>query len=506
MKKMVLFSFLIFSLFFSKELFSYELGIVTMFRDEANYLKEWIEYHRMLGVDHFLLYNDRSQDNWSEVLEPYINSNLVEVISWDKNESTPLFPVWQIMAYKDGLRRSEGNTKWLAFIDIDEFILPKKNKTILECLNQYFPSASGVYICWRNFGTGGVYLAPDEPILTQLTSCSDPFHPSNASGKSIVKVDEVLIDQIWFPHHLVLKEGGQYYNGSGEPLYFNGGDLQVSPTHTSDFFQVNHYPMRDENYYKNVRLSKAISIDYNNLALVLENYQSFNSTHDYQIIEFLKTEHPTMYYNFWMDSISFYSQAAQDKFVYTLLYELLGKQDKGYYLEIGAAEPININNSYFFEKHLQWIGISIDNSDNFQKDWSVFRTNPLLTEDAIQANYSKILQNFPREIDYLSLDIDGYYDVVLQKMPFNDHIFKVITIEHDFYRFGEIYRKKEREILEAQGYYLLCANVMHDGFAFEDWWIHPSAFPPNVLSALISLDLQEKECTQLIEIIQTLRG
>ena len=75
-----------------QSLYAYELGIVTMFRNEANYLKEWIEYHHMLGVDHFLLYNDRSVDHWAEVLEPYISSNLVEVIEWSALPGTAIFP------------------------------------------------------------------------------------------------------------------------------------------------------------------------------------------------------------------------------------------------------------------------------------------------------------------------------------------------------------------------------------------------------------------------------
>jgi hypothetical protein len=280
-------------------LFSYELGILTLFRNEANYLKEWVEYHHMLGVDHFLLYNDRSDDNWAEVLAPYINSNLVEVIDWHKDEFTPLFPTWQVMAYQDGLRRSKGNTKWLAFIDIDEFILPKKNGSLLACLNQFFPSASGVYVCWRNFGTGGVYIDPGQPILTRLTRSSDPYHPKNASGKSIVKVDDVLVDQIWSPHQHVLREGAQYYNGSGQPLYFRGGDLLVDPQHTSDHIQINHYVMRDENFYQKVRLPKAISKEYGELSLLQEHYQSFNHMHNNQMIKFLRNMHPDMYKTFW---------------------------------------------------------------------------------------------------------------------------------------------------------------------------------------------------------------
>ncbi len=61
------------------QLIGYELGIASQFRDEAPYLKEWVEYHRMVGVDHFWLYNNSSIDNWEEVLQPYIDEGLVEV-------------------------------------------------------------------------------------------------------------------------------------------------------------------------------------------------------------------------------------------------------------------------------------------------------------------------------------------------------------------------------------------------------------------------------------------
>ncbi len=303
MKKKCFLSFLLLILVISEGLFSYELGVLTLFRNEANYLKEWIEYHHMLGVDHFLLYNDRSDDNWAEVLDPYIKSGLVEVIKWHKDEMTSLFPTWQTMAYQDGLRRSQGNTKWLAFIDVDEFILPKKNVTILQCLKEFYPEASGVYVCWRNFGTGGVYIDPGKPILTRLRASSEIFHPKNASGKSIVKVDDVVIDQIWSPHHHVLREGAQYYNGSGRPLYFKEVYLQVDPQHTSDYIQINHYAMRDENFYHNVRLPKTNQQTRGEHQLELhvleEQYQSFNATTDEQMIEFLKKKHPRMYRKFW---------------------------------------------------------------------------------------------------------------------------------------------------------------------------------------------------------------
>ncbi|MFZ4673615.1 MAG: hypothetical protein ACOYL1_04660 [Chlamydiia bacterium] len=203
-----------------------------------------------------------------------------------------------------------------------------------------------------------------------------------------------------------------------------------------------------------------------------------------------------------IDEGDFYSQVSQDKFVYSILYGLLGKQDKGYYLEIGAGEPIHINNSYFFEKNLHWDGVSIDISENLAERWYAARKNLLLSEDATQSDYSAILRSFPRVIDYLSLDVDGSYDVVLEKLVRAKHIFKVITIEHDFYRYGDLYRQKERKILTGLGYHLLCSDVSQNGCAFEDWWIHPDFFPSEILSQLASLDLRAKNYIQIMQVIR----
>lgn len=200
------------------------------------------------------------------------------------------------------------------------------------------------------------------------------------------------------------------------------------------------------------------------------------------------------------------SQASQDQFVYLLLYEVLKKSDSGYYLEIGAGHPITMNNSYFFEKTFQWKGISIDISNDHNQMWHSIRKNPLLVEDAMQSDYSAILKKFPQVVDYLSLDVDTCYDLVLKRIPFDEHVFKIITIEHDFYRYGDLYRNEERRILISLGYHLLCPDVtiFYNGMdsIFEDWWIHPSAFPANVFTMLSSLDLNGKNHGQIISTIR----
>ena len=86
----------------------------------------------------------------------------------------------------------------------------------------------------------------------------------------------------------------------------------------------------------------------------------------------------------------------------------------------------------------------------------------------------------------------------------SNRIFKVITIEHDAYRYGDLYRNSEREILAALGYYLLCPDVSNDGYPYEDWWIHPDFFPSSLFQKLTSLDLKSKDYMDVIKNIKVL--
>lgn len=200
----------------------------------------------------------------------------------------------------------------------------------------------------------------------------------------------------------------------------------------------------------------------------------------------------------------YFSQASQDQFVDLLRKKFLDRTDCGYYLEIGSGHPVDINNTYLFENEYGWKGVSIDIDSVFLEQWHRLRTNPLLTIDAITADYEDILSSFPKVIDYLSLDIDTHYDTVLRKIPFDRHVFKIITIEHDYWRYIDRYRDAERGFLQSQGYYLLCPDVwLHSQAYFEDWWIHPDCFPEEMITALKQLDLKGKKHSDLLDILKT---
>jgi len=165
----------------------------------------------------------------------------------------------------------------------------------------------------------------------------------------------------------------------------------------------------------------------------------------------------------------YYSQCAQDAFV----DKILNYQTTGFFIDIGANHPIEKNNSYFFES-VGWNGLCFDQHEIAK--FSEIRKSKLILGDARCHDYNKLFaeENVPSIIDYLSIDVDEYTLTVLEKIPFQSYRYKVITIEHDWYRFGDSLRIEQRRILNESGYYLLCADVDGDNNTFfEDWWINP---------------------------------
>ena len=67
--------------------YEFSLVVITLFKNNAPYLAEWLEFHHMLGVQRFVLYNHDSSDHYLDVLAPYLASGTVEL-----RHASSLFP------------------------------------------------------------------------------------------------------------------------------------------------------------------------------------------------------------------------------------------------------------------------------------------------------------------------------------------------------------------------------------------------------------------------------
>lgn len=176
--------------------------------------------------------------------------------------------------------------------------------------------------------------------------------------------------------------------------------------------------------------------------------------------------------------MTFNSEAKQDQFV----ANILNFKRNGFFVDIGSCAAICSNNTFFFES-LNWQGLCVE-SNSAHNDSYKSRRCRYINENAFKLDYLEIFKelNFPESIDYLSLDIDELSFDLLKKLPHKNYRFKIITIEHDAYHLGDVFRKKQRDFLNSLNYQLAIGNVFveQDGYGenspFEDWWIDPKQF------------------------------
>lgn len=204
------------------------LTVCAIFRNEAWYLREWIEFHRLVGVQQFYLYQNNSGDDWGSVLQPYVEDGLVETIDW------PIPSPAQVPAYHHFARGHAGRKEWVAFIDCDEFLFPSGAATVTEVVGQPpFSGFGAVAVNWMCFGSSGHEQHTDGLVTDRFIWRPTDNFATNAFYKSIVRMDR--LESVGLNAHLFNVRGGTF-NQHGKPVT---NTYSFPPAHTP--LRINHY-------------------------------------------------------------------------------------------------------------------------------------------------------------------------------------------------------------------------------------------------------------------------
>ncbi len=206
-------------------------------------MPEWIEFHRKQGVEHFYLYNNLSDDNYKEILEPYIHNQLVTLTEWPYDYDTRYG--WnniQCNAYMD-CAFNHNNDQWIAFIDTDEFIFCP-NKTNLRTFLKQYKDCSALGIYWVMYGTSHVFLEENESLLSRLVMRAEFSNPHNKQIKTLARPKD--ISGFSNPHFPGLKNNKIVVNEDKKPM----------SNHTCSKIRCNHYWSRDMDFFYNVKLPR----------------------------------------------------------------------------------------------------------------------------------------------------------------------------------------------------------------------------------------------------------
>lgn len=199
------------------------LSLVAIVKNEHHYIKEFIHYYRLNGVEHFYFYDNESNPPLREVLSAY--SAVCTVIEMPGEQK-------QTTAYNHFIQHFGNKNTWAAFFDIDEFIVPKKHNTLKDYLETLPFKSDCISVNWVIFGHGGHAVKPQNGFVIDHYRYSEGRQHLNV--KSIVRT--AAVRKFHHPHFPKLKFWKSHTNAKGVKM--KGAENAME---TRDMIQLNHY-------------------------------------------------------------------------------------------------------------------------------------------------------------------------------------------------------------------------------------------------------------------------
>lgn len=234
--------------------------------------------------------------------------------------------------------------------------------------------------------------------------------------------------------------------------------------------------------------------------LLEKNLRGSRAVEDIEVLLGLPDEHSAQLLRLLSRSRA---QLRQDLVV---LSELEFKRN-GYFIEFGAANGVELSNTYLLEKDFGWCGILAEPAKRWHKDLRNNRTchietdcvwrdsNSTVSFNEVESWELSTIDSFsssdqhsqarkdgktyevrtisledllekykaPKKIDYLSIDTEGSEYEILRHFNFDKYQFKVITCEHNF----QPVRENIYALLTGKGYVRKFEGISQ----FDDWYL-----------------------------------
>ncbi len=222
------------------------LTIAAIVRNEARHIGEWAHFHDRAGASRIILYDNGSTDDTLAIVRDVLPAGQLVIVPWGQTLSDARMGREihnQVLAYAHAASNFGSNCRWMAFIDIDEFLVPTRAKSLPEALS-HLDGARSVSLPWHMFGRSGHITPPEGGVLRNyLYRAADPM--SSARG---IRAFKCIVD----PCHLTaLRVHSMEVDGRADSVNDRGEAASVSGREKPDFYsvdhiQLNHYYTRSE--------------------------------------------------------------------------------------------------------------------------------------------------------------------------------------------------------------------------------------------------------------------
>lgn len=275
------------------ELSRHGIAIVACVKDEASYIEEWVRFHRAVGVRHFHFYDDASTDGTFDLLQRILTPEELTVVPWRmrmRDEESGELLNGQAIAFAHAILNFGGNYDRMAFIDVDEFLLPKKGRTLQEALEGAagFPNIS---LPWHMFGHSGHVSRPVGPVCLNYTMrVADPMRQHLDASNFKCIVDPVAVTNVAVHHFQTRSHGDKTANDVGKAVPRKL--RKAADFYSADCIQLNHYYAKSVQELKE-KTARGWSFDgstekYKNKVATTIKYIEENVVEDRSMINFIE--------------------------------------------------------------------------------------------------------------------------------------------------------------------------------------------------------------------------
>tara|TARA_Y100001938_G_C8041496_1_gene406388 strand:- start:153 stop:1067 length:915 start_codon:yes stop_codon:yes gene_type:complete len=221
------------------------LTVATSIRTKyPNNVIQWFLWNKFIGVDYFYIVDDNSDSEISEILKRHLDSVTVIPIQEIGKEAS------QVDLYQHLYEEYKNASKWMMFIDDDEFIFPSSSNLNFSNFLKKFENARGVELNWRNFSP---QAQRENPSGDKLILDFYKFYKPSPYPKSAINCDKVkhLDVQSTLSVHRPIRDG--VVIASGDDVIWEIAPSQKTEPFEDDLpFCIHHYQVKslDEAIYK----------------------------------------------------------------------------------------------------------------------------------------------------------------------------------------------------------------------------------------------------------------
>lgn len=220
-----------------------KLGITSIQRNRAPWIREWVAFHYLVGFRKFYIYLHKCSDDTEKILNKLKKKFDIKIIIVDPNLEWPM-----MKCYQDSYDKFGNEVDWMAYIDGDEFLFPTTDESMEIALKNYSNkklSALGVY--WSCFGSSGHIEEPKGLIIENYRYRPSDGYPNDRHIKSIVRGGLGEAVTIYGSHMFQTPLGT--YDENLRPI--SSGWTDYPPTYKN--FRINHYITQSRSFFLNFK-------------------------------------------------------------------------------------------------------------------------------------------------------------------------------------------------------------------------------------------------------------